>query len=336
MTGYNPCTVAEAGPIVADALGTDWLREREQVLKILNKCRNEWYNQYSRRKLFFDLHHCICVSCFGEPCGTSKCSTGNMFHGFSLPEGMDSIEAAFESGESLTLRSQWREVHVGLGAHGRHLELVQIDRKYPTERDPQPGTTLKVYAESPDDAGKKMTVKVITEGRAATIVFDLLGDGWAVSGVPVDRIESVVLPAGLAGGVLLQQADGYGLSSYAPWETVPAYRRYKMQQPCGSMAVKIRGPQRYRKIWCDTDLVEIGDPLVLEATAKYFRFSQSSDQKELRTAEWWLAKMNGYLDGVTARARGGSQQDGTMDKGRPVTARTILPGYGACRNGYIR
>jgi len=329
MTGFNPCTLAEAGVTVAKALGNAdlWTQDRDRVVETVNKCRNEWFNQYSRRKLFFDASYCVCVSCYSEGCG-GVCSSGN-FHGFSLPGDMDAVTEIYESGEPITIRSQHREAHAGLGPHGRWTEAVEIAKHFPTQRDPAFGSKLKVFAESPQDSKKKVTIKVVSEGVNLTLVFTLQGDGWVTVDKPVDSIESVVLPNGLAGRILLAQTDGRELSEYDPVELVPSYRRYKLQQPCDASALLIRGTKRYRDIWCDTDLVEIGDKLVIDATARHFRYSESSDRKELQTAQFWLTKMNGYLDGVTARSRGGAIQDGTMDKGRPVTKRTRLPGYGA-------
>lgn len=335
MTGINPCTVAEAGPIVARAMGMSWTDNRESVMEYVNKVRNEWYNLYASRKLFFDVYHCICVSCFSEPCGTGDCSTGNYF-GFSLPTDVDSFESIFESGVPLTMRSEWRESAVGLGAHGRFLETVLMSQKFVTERDPTPGARLKVYAESIEDTGKTVVFKVKSNGRDEVLHFKLQGEGWAFVNKPVDRIESIVLPGDRHGEIKIAEDQKDGslrvLSAYNPYVSVPFFRRYKIQQPCSASAVLIKGVKKYEKVWCDTDIVEIGDELTIEATAKIFKFGENTtDAKEIRTSQYWRSEMNRNLDGIVARQRGGAIQDGTLDRGRPVTKRTTMPGYGARR-----
>lgn len=332
MTGLEPTTVAVAAPIIADAMGIQWPGERKEVLHHLNDYRNLIFNRPEGVEIFSNVFHCICVSEFREQCGTNECSPWNAFHGFSLPSDVSSIVGAWESGDPLVLRSRWRETRYGRGSCGRSLELTETARQYATERDPNADAVkLKVHAAHPDDADKVMVVTVIdADWKTVKLEFTFLADGWAVAESHARQVVSVALPGNLQGEVTIAQEDGYELSIYDPWETAPAYRRFKVGYHAANCptSVLVQGIKRFRKVWFDHDIVEVGDPRVIQAAGRHFKHgNNSTDAKDLRRAASDLATMGNELAGVIARNRGRSVQDGNPARGRRITRSTRLPGY---------
>jgi len=323
--GVNPAPVSEIGPLVARVLDLSWEDDRLRVVDVINKYRNLLYTSYEEFKLFDNVFHCICVSTFKQ-----NCLPDNSYQGFTLPNDVSSVEVAFSHGAPMTLRSRWRESHTGVGVSslGR-IEVVEMAETFATERDLQEISKIKLFTENDNDNGKKAYIEVIDENdRQRRICFTLIGNGFAVSKIKIKKIVSVSLPPSREGSVLISQADGYELGMYDPWESVPSYRRFKVNtQKCPSSVI-VQGPKRFRNVYFDHDIVEVGDRLVVESAAKFFKFTDTTkDQAEIKTGEYHRSKMKEYLTGEIARNRGGSIQDNSPFKGTRITASKSLPGY---------
>lgn len=317
-------TVAEAGPIMAEAMGYSWDTDRLEVVKYLNRYRLLLFTKYDKFKLFDDSFHCICITTF-----TSEC--GDPYQGFTLPADVLGVEAVYSYGLPLKLRSRWRESHTGIGVSqlGR-VEAVQLAESFATERDLTKISKIKLFTEHENDNGKKVYLEVIDASqRQKRIAFTLVSDGFAVSPVKVRKILSVSMPSGRSGSLKVMQEDGYELSEYTPWESVPTYRRMKVKTMSCPTTVVVQGTKKFVNIYFDHDVVEVGNALIIEAAAKFFKYGETTtDQKELKTAEYHMGKLNGYLNGEIARHRGNSIQDGSPFKGSTrMTANKTLPGY---------
>lgn len=323
-TGLNPCTVAEAGPVMARAMGFSWEQDRSEVVDYLNRFRLLVFTSYDKFKLFDDTFHCICVQTFQSPCGET-------YQGFSLPNDILGVEAIYSYGVPLLLRSRWRESHTGLGIKSlKRIEAVQMAEVFATERDLKSVTKIKLFTEHEKDNGKKVYVEVLdVSDRTRRIEFTLMHDGWATSPVKVKKILSVSLPSGRFGSILIAQQDGYELSLYDPWETVPTYRRMKLKSDCCKTTVLVQGTKNpKKKVYFDHDIVEVGNDLIIESAGRYFKFGESTtDVKELQTAQYHRNEMENLLKGEIARHRGNSIQDGSPFRGGRVTANTTLIGY---------
>lgn len=320
----SPLQVADAGPIMAKAMGFSWDQDRREVIDYLNKYRLLLSSEYDKFKLFDDTFHCICVNTFKSECG--EC-----YQGFTLPPDVLGAEAVYSYGLPLTLRSRWRESHTGQGVKslGR-VEAVLMAESFATERDLTKITKVKIYTEDEKDNGKKVYLEVIdASNKQRRIAFTLLFDGFAVSPVKVRKILSVSMPSGRSGSLKLMQEDGYELSEYTPWETVPVYRRMKVNsQKCPS-TVLLQGTRKFINIYFEHDIVEVGNALIIESAGKFFKYGETTtDQKELQTAEYHKNKMDGYLRSEIARHRGNAIQDGSPFKGaQKLTADKTLAGY---------
>lgn len=312
----SPIPVRIAGPIIAGVLNKSWEADRRECVEILNRVRLLQFTSYEKFKLFDNVFHCICVTDFQG------------YRGFTLPNDILGVEAVYRHGVPLTLRSRWRESHTGFGCGQQPpCDAVLMAETFATERDLKKTTKVKIFTEHDDDNGKKVFLEVIdATNRQKKICFTLVGKGFAVSPVKIKKILSVSLPS-LVGSLLLSQEDGYELSNYAPWESVPTYRRMKISDGNCPELVLVQGTQKFQEVYFDEDVVEIGNRLVLEEGASYFKMSaNTSDAAELQAAEFHLTKMANYLKSEIARHRGNAIQDNTPFKGRAATKKT-LPGY---------
>lgn len=322
--GLSPIQLADAGPVMAEAMGFDWSKDRLEVLKYVNKFRELLFTSYDKLRLFDDVFHCICVSTFATECGDS-------YQGFTLPPDILGAEAVFSYGSPLSIRSRWRESHTGIGVSqlGR-VEAVLMAERFATERDLNKITKIKIFTANEKDNGKVVHIEVIDASqRQKRIAFTLVGDGFAVSPVKVRKILSVSMPSGRSGSLRLMQEDGYELSEYTPWETVPAYQRMKVKTSCCPSVVVVQGNKKFVKIYFDHDIVEVGNSLVIEEAGKFFKYGETTtDQKEITTAEYHKGKMDAYLRGEVARHRGNAIQDASPFKGaKKLTANKTLAGY---------
>lgn len=328
-TGINPTTVDRAGPIVGEAYGLKWPEDRPEIVTALNRVRNFWHNLYREQPLFDDLFYCFCTTTFNERCQGGRPCYGR-YQGFTLPRDVASVQGVWENGESLTMRSRWREVLTGIGLCGPRIEVLEMAEQFSTERDPKEITALKIFTERDEDAGKKVTISAIdADWKTVKLEFTLKSDSWATVDSKIREIRDISLPVGRKGSITLAQEDGYELSFYDPTETVPSYRRFKITSSSCPAIVKVQCTRRFIDIYFDSDVVEIGDRLVLEAGARYFKYKDSStDAVQIKTAEYHRAGMEKELAGLVARHKGHAIQDGPRKQGRPLPRHLKrLPGY---------
>lgn len=327
--GIQPTTVMQAAPWVAKELDVNWPKDRVEVLETINDIRNLIYNKYQDFKLFDNVFHCINVTSFPNQCG-STCPDRDCYQAITLPPDVAGVEAAWEYDRPLLLRSRWREAHVGIDSPNlSHVEITQMAEQFATERDLQHFSRLKAYAERDEDCGKIMMVEVMTdEGKHVKLQFDLKANTWVFAQPFAAKILSVVLPPDLVGSVTLAQEDGYELSIYAPSEKVPLYRRFRVVASRCPQTILIQGTKKFQPVHFDHDIVEIGDKLILQAAARYFKFTQkTTDTKSLNRAEYDLRDMNTLINGLISRDRGHAVQDGTPLRGPRMPRRATLPGY---------
>lgn len=325
----NPISVAEALEIVADEMGLDVESNREEVLKTLNRIRNLWYSGFSKRRLFDDFVECVPVCNFCEQCIDCGC---NIYRGFTLPHYMAGPVTAWASTEPVTLRSRWFDKYAGrhAGSVAAFL-LTPINGVFATEFDIHEGTKISIAATSTADSGKKVVIKGIgCDEKIHTLAATLEGDGTVMSGFEFSSIYSVVLPK-LTGNVIIRSLiDNRVLSTYDPASPmVPIFRRFRIDSPCPDpCTVMVQANRRYRDVFHDEDIVEIGDRLVIEHGASYFRFSKNTtDTKELQRANMDRVEMINLIAGMMEREDGGHRQDGQIVLRGRRTQRARLPGY---------
>lgn len=320
----DPIHLSEAGPIMAEAMDLSWTDDKVRVLGYVNKYRNLLYTLYDEFKLFDNIFHCICVTEFPQVCSTCCHPT---YRGVTLPNDILAPEAVYAYNRPLTIRSRWRESHVGVGVSSYpKAESLLMAEQFPTERDLNSITRIKIFTEHEDDADKHVYVEAIDScGKHTKICFKLIGNGFAISKQKVKKILSVSLPPERKGSLILSQSDNYDLSVYDPWETVPMYKRLKLPDNCKNYTVLVQGTKKFRKIYFNSDIVEVGDALIIESAAKYFKYGdKGTDAKEINRANLDLQNMGMFLKSLMSRHTGKAIQDGSPFKGRPITKNSNL------------
>lgn len=329
MTGLDPITVADAGPVMAEAMGLHWEQDRPTVVKYLNKYRELLYTMYDSFKLFDNVFHCICVNSFPQICVSDCDCSGDTYKGVTLPNDILSVEAVWYYGRPLSLRSRWRETHTGIGLLGPRVEALEMAETFCTERDLKTVTKIKLFTEREEDADKVVYIDVIGKNnRQQRLSFTLVNDGWAVSPVAIKKIVAVVLPSDRVGCVRLAQNDGYELSIYAPWESIPNYKRMKLADSCCSAVVLVQGIKKFQKVYFDHDIVEVGNNLIIESAGRFFKFGENTvETKEIQRASFDKSEMAALMKGLIARHKGSFIQDGSPFKGNFRYPKKTLPGY---------
>lgn len=326
MSSYRPLSVSEAGAIIAPKIGLTWQDNRSEVVTYLNRYRNLLYNRYERLRLFDNVFQCFAPSSFHNEC--SSCDPCNRCYlGFTLPREMAGVVQAWTWGYPLRLRSSWRESFTGRApSSGDYMDVVEVRENFPTERDLFSDGSLQVFAEAYGDNGKQLVIEATnTDNRQVKLNFILEGNGVASSTEVIrrGRIHNVILPADRCGSITLSNTDGYELSRYAPSENqVPAYKRYKLPSRCRGN-VLVQGTRQLTEVYFDTDVVEIGDRMVLEFMGTYFKYYESRERSEMVKAEQALANAYKQLDGLVSRDDGGKLPQLTIHG----HARRALPGY---------
>lgn len=327
--GLEPTTLEEAGALMASSLGLSWPKDRSQIVEYINDFRDILYNSYGELNLFDNVFHCICVSTFPMSCG-GPCDSRDCFQGFTLPDDMMGVEAAWQYNTPLKTRSRWREAHVGLNSfNSPQVEITEMAELTCTQRALQQTSGLKIFAENVEDGGKEVFMDVVDgQGVNRRFKFTLDGDGWMVLNHPVRHIESISLPAGRKGNLILAQTDGYELSHYGPHETVPTYKRFRVNRQTSGSRILVQGTKRFRPIAFDHDVVEVGSRSVLKAAGSFLRYREgSTEAKDLRRSEYDRTEMGAYLLGLHKRSTANAIQDGSPFRGRRINRSHVLPGY---------
>jgi len=328
----NSTTLQQAIVWMSRAMGLNATRDREEVVRYVNKYRNLLYNSFNEVQLFDDYEQCFCLDTFHQDCHGVACQ---VYTGFTATLDMAGIMGAWESLQAVTLQSKWREVHQGKeDSRGAKLTLTPVNGTFATEHDMTCPQQLSVYASSKSDSCKVVTIRALgTDGEQHEMRFKLNGDGRVTVNRSVARILTVTLPPDLCGQVELYQEDGRLLSSYPTGILVPQYKRYKLHQgySCPSGTILIQSARTYLPVSEDNDVIEVGDELVIEAAGRYFKYGENTiDSKERNAANGYLVDMYGYIKNIKDRDMGRSKQD-TPNPAmkRPATRvrRRGLPGY---------
>tara|TARA_A200000159_G_scaffold19571_1_gene16156 strand:+ start:6105 stop:7082 length:978 start_codon:yes stop_codon:yes gene_type:complete len=319
---------------MADAMGLDPVKDKEEVIGFVNRYRNTLYNSFDRVQLFDELEQCFSIQTFRQKCSGE---VSPYYYGFTATLDMDGIMGAWESLSPISTRSRWREMHRGKGnPAGSDVEIIPVNGYFSTERDMTSLARLSIYAHNKGDSGKQVVVVAVDDmGKSYNLSFTLSEDTHAYVNEMVCRIVSVTLPADLCGPVSLYQNGDYLLSKYPTGVPTPQYKRYKVNDVPSNSYVLVQSARSYIPISEDHEMVELGDQLVIEAAGKFFKFSHSTlDAKELRAGATYRDEMFSLIEGWQSRKRGNEKNDSRVNfaKNPRKVRKTALPGYRSRRN----
>lgn len=332
IDGIQPDTVLNVGQIMADAMGKDWIRDRKEVVTYINKYREYLHLMYPDLKLFTNKFYCIELQSFPEIC-TQTCScSGDKYYGITIPNDIDGILEVWEDHEPLRTYSKWWEGRMGVSTRDKprtEIGAILVHQQFATERPLQKPSVLKFFASSAEDEEKLVSVKVDTIMRKnQEIKVTLRGDGMVKTKEIIRTIHAVILPSDLVGTVTMLDSDDYELSEYCNYDTVPSYRRLKITTTCPSGKVLIQGTQKFKPVWFDSDIVEVGSRLIIEAAARMFRYGETgTESDDITRSRLDEDKLKRLLSGAIDRKRGQSRQDGNVFHRQRLNKAPKLPGY---------
>ena len=332
IDGIQPDTVLNVGQIMAETLSKDWCRDRKEIVGYINKYREYLHLMYPDLKLFTNKFYCIELECFPEDCIDSCSCVDDRYYGVTIPNDIDGILEVWEDHEPLRTYSKWWEGRMGIITRDRprnYMAATLLHQQFPIERPLQNPSILKFYANSSEDEGKVVTIKVDTILRKnQEIKVVLRGDGIVKTKEVIKTVHATILPSDLCGTVTLLDDNDYEMSEYCNYETIPSFRRLKITSPCPSGKVLVHGTQKFKPVWFDSDIVEVGSRLIVEAAARMFRYGENgTEADEIRRAQLDENKMKKLITGALDRKRGQSRQDGNVFHKQRLSKSPQLPGY---------
>lgn len=292
VDGLQPKYLDEVIDILAEYMGKDACRDREELLLYINEFRETLYIDNKVPMLFNELWKCIQPSCYPMEC-YNNCDCENTFYGFVLPEDFENIEQAFVDDKPLRLHSSWWESRVGRQS-GKCITdaIIPTDKVFPTERALKTPSNLVILTDSEKDCGKSIIITIVDECLMQKKVEVKLNNEVPQMIEETHGIVDVQIPQKLVGCVTLQQEDGYVLSQYNKYTTVPRFRLYKVTICKCKHNILIKGKKKFQDLCWDSDIVEVGSRLILKQFAKYIKYGDDSlDASEINKAERAKAEM---------------------------------------------
>jgi hypothetical protein len=339
-SGLQPTTVKEAGQIVAKASGLDWCRDRAEVVDKINQIR-ELLNIHPDMPhgLFSDNFRCVKVSKFPVECAATCSCKGKTYHGITIPDDMDGVLSIWPDTEPFRIYSGWWEGRVGVVTDSRGPQLggVTMAETFPTHRAMTEPSQLKFAADSDEDEDKNVCVTIIDHNGEEREIEVPLSTSVTTTGNRAYGIVRVVLPPDLVGGVVLMQSDGYVLSEFSPYESVPGYRRIKLPENSPDQ-VLLRGNYKFRPVYYDTEVVEVGSRLILELASRVLLYGETgTDAAELKRADRDEKRLIALIHGAMDKKRGNQDQDPSpFVRDKKLIRSRRLNGYSARRTPRLR
>lgn len=315
MSAFNPVTLLEACRIMAPKLGKQFPLSRSEVIAAVNRARLLFYDILQPASAFSQVMLRIRPSTFSD-------HPGGVYTGFTLPREVDSLNGVWHCNVPVRIASEWREIYEGIPPNRNWIgDQVISAGQTPTERSMRKVSKLRVFSDG-DNTGSVVLRGFTWGSRRLAASLNLQSNDWFESPLPFTSLENVVLPE-LRNRVILADEDGYELSHYYPGESVPSYARYKCPRSCVSFIVSC--VRRYIEISCDTQVVEVGDRLVLESAATGLRYEHSKDTSEQRLSRNAFQDMKERLASVLNRTRGNEKRGPVITRRKRQTLYSTRP-----------
>lgn len=325
IEGIQPKPLYEVGPIFAGYLGLDWCRDRSKVVTLLNEFRDLLHIDPDFPNMFTHKSFCINPSCFPISC-RNTCSCGeDTFKGFTLPRELENIEQAWVDDDPIDLHSKWWEGRCGIVGNGTPIDsykIVATGEVSPTQRMLRRPSVLKFYSEG--NHKKEVIVWAHDIDGDLTSYKVKIRKGEVVELQEyINHIDSVSIPKLDGCEIKMYDDEDYLLSSYDGSQRTPQYPVYKVLAPCKNN-IRIHGKQKFRELYFDDQIVEIGSLTILKAAAKMMRYDdEGTDVNEMNISDRNKRKLVRLIKGAIKRRRGGNVQDGSILTG--LTASMDLP-----------
>lgn len=324
----NFATMEEAIGWIAAESGRHPERDRASIVDSINDARRLFYTVYQRVHLDFYIEGCVAVQKFCEQCNGCP----ETYLGITLPSEVEQVEALWTGCSPVPLYDKWVEYRTFVRSSNSCL-TKGIDKggDHPIQADIPCGKCAKLKFSATDkaDCGKIITVRykdASNEERTDRISLAL--DGTCIDGLAshVARPGGIVLPVGMQGGVIVQDANsGLNLGSLNPKLTVPSFRRLKITGACEGELVAFRATRKFTELYWNWDVIETGGEQKL-ALIEAYRYNKLIGTGSGDPA--WTAKAKLHLDNLTQYIAGSNMRS----DGANATRRIDLFPHG-WRNG---
>lgn len=324
MSSYS--TLEEAVNWIAAESGRHPERNRSQIVDDINDARRLFYTIYQRVRLDFYVEGCVAVQCFCEKC--NNCTEPEKYTGVTLPAELEQLEALWTGCAPVPLYDKWVEYRTFVRNSNTCLTKgIDQGGDFPLQADIPCGqcSLLKFTATDKTDCGKEVFVRYLdsnNEERTEHIKLSLEGSCIESAASSVARPGGIVLPVGLQGGVIVQDAkSGKCLGRLNPKITVPAFRRVKLTGVKEGDFVAFRATRKFTELHWNWDVVEVGGEQKL-ALIEAYRYNKLIGTGSGDPA--WTAKAKLHLDNLTQYIAGSNMRS----DGATVTRRIELFPHG--------
>lgn len=279
--------------------------------EVVNSIRRHFYNWYQEVHLFLDAIGCFAVKRFCLDC--NDCQSG--YVGVTLPREFQTVEAAWWNDWPLRLKSDWWEFQHGMTAEcDCRIKKTDVPGSFSTIADilGEP-VHLLIAADNPADNGKRIVIRGIGGGgQPLSVEVELSIERVRT----LDVFRSINHRGGIvkdptAGRVTVMDCSGRVYGRYEPDETVPSYRRIKLNGLAeGCDVVNLRAARKYFPLVGDDDVAETDNQPAWDSMARYLREFRISDKtRDSITAEKnFLLTAKAMMMGDVAREMGGGTQ----------------------------
>lgn len=309
----NYATIEEAIHWMAEETGKNPIRDRAVLLRDINDARRVFYTLYQKVRLDFYIEGCVAVQEFCEPC--INCDVPKTYLGIALPADVEQVEALWTGCQAIPLYDRWVEYRTFRRSSDSCLTKgIDMGGDHPIQADISCGQCAKLKFSAVDEAdcGKLITVSFRDAGyEARTERIKLAMDGTCIEtpAYSLDRPGGIVLPVGLTGGVVVQNAtDGRFLGRLHPKITVPSFRRLKLAGVCAGDHVAFRATRKFTELYWDWDVIELGgeQKLALIEAYRYNKLigSGSADPAWVNKANIHFQNVSQYIAGSNMRSDG--------------------------------
>jgi hypothetical protein len=288
---------------------------RRDLVRLANSVRRELYSLYSEVPMNIDVNECFTVQSFCLDCHDC-CSS---YHGITLTNEMDGLEAIYKSSEPIKYYSRWREQSMGIACGDKcGYEAIDQGAVFPFELDAGccNGACIAFRAQFAEDNNKEVTIRYTdTAGYDRHEKILIVEGQWMKTTYPVKKLHlpgAIVLPD-LCGPVVVGVVKDdtiTEISRYAPWEKVPAYRRIKILGVSPGDRVMVHANRKFHDLYFDDEIVETDNERAWVNLANYVIMHdlKNDNPNQMNIARAYLADAKRLLVGDRSRSRGGLQE----------------------------
>lgn len=306
-------TTAEALQWLASETGKHIVRDRADLLDILNDARRLMYSLYSEMKLNFWISGCFQVCEFFEPC--LKCNgVPAKYLGITLSPHMAQAEKIHSGTRKMNIFNRWADFSSPAPCQGPMLKAIDMGGDFPTQLDwDQSKCVSPVFmAVDPKDCGKIVRVSFYDEmnqRRSESISLTTAGSKMEAQVRQFDRPGGVVLPSDLVGEVIAYDCSGGSeIGFYSRLPQVPGFRRIKLTNVCCGDTVEVTASRKFVPVGFDWEVIETDNKLAILEAYRYNKIMgvNSSDAQWIYVARQHMANLKQYIGGDNFRDDGAS------------------------------